>query len=471
MRWQLLLAFATITMIATLGAAALLVIDARNRTLAETTAALDIAEEFVRAASANVATIDDAQRILEQVAVQFSEGRHVKVVGFRKGVDGVMLESEFAGEAPTAQSQPASEFLLHLFGLRSEIRTVSIRVGSAEVAVVRLTGQPSDEFNEAWAGLQTIGLIWIGTNAVIFAILYFVLGHVLQPLSSVAHGMEQLEREKSGVRVPEPKAIELRRVVGSFNHLAVNLEYARRENHRLFRQIMEVQEKERRRIAGELHDEIGPCLFGIMSCVSSIEKLTSGLPSGQREKAEARIAELGAICDRLKQSNRSILNRLYPIAAGHITISQLLEKLLREYQLRHAGINFVHRIDAPEKSYGEERDLLLYRAVQEGVTNAMRHGRPKSITVSLRHKNPNDTATPILLTIDDDGRGLPSSFELGFGLLTMKMRLQACGGSFSIERRDPKGARIRLLVPTVSGTDCAISGEANELIHDNGVFQ
>ncbi len=470
LRWQLLATFAAITLMATLGAAFLLVLDARHRALAETSAALQIAEEFVRTASSNVSSKADAARVLAQITEQFKHGRHVKVIpipfGSADGLGG--LETRRTSSFDQVNAGRSGSSLMDLIGIEREVRTVGIRVGDALVANVILTGQPSDEFEEAWTGLKTIGLIWIGTNTAIFAILYFVLGRVLQPLSSVALGMEKLETEQAGVRVMEPKAIELRRVVSSFNHLAENLERARHENHLLFRQVMEVQEKERRRIAGELHDEIGPCLFGIMTCVTSVAKLTEHLPAELRKKADDRIGELGEICNRLKQSNRSILNRLYPIAAGHITIRQLLEKLLREYRQRYLDIAFVDRIGQLQRSYGEERDLLLYRAVQEGVTNAMRHGRAMKIVVSLRHRSPDDITTPLVLEIEDDGVGLSENFELGFGLTTMKMRLQACGGSLSIDGATPKGVLIRLVVPTETGNGHTFLDEAGRTLQFEG---
>ncbi|MEQ8824283.1 MAG: histidine kinase [Filomicrobium sp.] len=474
LRWQLLTAFAAITLAATLAATTFLIADARNRTLAETTAALDIAEELVRTASENISSQDGVTHLLDQIVVQFSEGRHVRVIGLERFVGGPVRNADTARIQMLSEVQtdePRSLFL-DVLGLQPEMREVSIRVGSELVANVLLASRPSDEFGEAWTGLQTIGLIWLVANAGIIAILYFVLGYVLRPLSSVALGMEELEREQAGIRVEMPRTIELQRVVHSFNHLAENLEYARSENSQLFRKVMEVQEKERRRIAGELHDEIGPCLFGIMSSVSSIKKLCGKLPPEELLQANDRIAELGEICDRLKQSNRSILNGLYPITVGHITIGQLLQKLLREYSQRHPEIDFISQISAPQRSYGEDRDLLLYRAVQEGVTNAMRHGRAKTITVFLQHQSAADPLSPLVLEIEDDGRGLPETFQLGFGLTTMRMRLQACGGSFGVSLMEEGGVRLRLVVPAVSDIDqdsCA--GGRKQLPADGGLSQ
>ncbi len=145
-----------------------------------------------------------------------------------------------------------------------------------------------------------------------------------------------------------------------------------------------------------------------------------------------------------------------------------MNKLLREYRQRYPDIAFVDRIGTLQRSYGEERDLLLYRAVQEGVTNAMRHGRAMKIVVSLRHRSPDDITTPLVLEIEDDGVGLSENFELGFGLTTMKMRLQACGGSLSIDGATPKGVLIRLVVPTETGNGQTFPDEAGRTLQLEG---
>ena len=117
-----------------------------------------------------------------------------------------------------------------------------------------------------------------------------MLGRVLNPLQNLSSGMARLEDGHYATRLPTPKVNELAVITNRFNTLAEALDVAREENSGLYRQLISVQEEERREIANELHDEAGPCLFGITANASSIQTLadqrggarTSRSPSWRR---------------------------------------------------------------------------------------------------------------------------------------------------------------------------------------------
>ena len=134
-----------------------------------------------------------------------------------------------------------------------------------------------------------------------------MLGRVLDPLASLSKGMLNLEDGHYATRLDPPKVKELAVITERFNTLAGALDTARDENSRLYRQLITVQEEERRAIANELHDEAGPCLFGITANASSIQNLADQLPDKRTGEISRRVGEILSITERLKLMNRALL--------------------------------------------------------------------------------------------------------------------------------------------------------------------
>src|SRR6478752_4969580 len=130
--------------------------------------------------------------------------------------------------------------------------------------------------------------------------------------SHVTLGMARLENGHYSTRLPTPKVKELALITNRFNTLAGALDVAREENSGLYRQLISVQEEERREIANELHDEAGPCLFGITANASSIQMLANQRPDGRTAEITRRVGEILSITERLKLMNRALLKKLRP---------------------------------------------------------------------------------------------------------------------------------------------------------------
>ncbi len=105
------------------------------------------------------------------------------------------------------------------------------------------------------------------------------------------------------------------------------------------------------------------------------------------------------------------------------------------------------------KSYGEPIDLTLYRCIQEGITNAIRHGNAKGLTIDLveesghRRDGAKRRQTALRLTVSDDGKGIDPSTPKGFGLTTMTERVKSLGGSCAVESEPQKGTVIHIEIP------------------------
>jgi two-component system, NarL family, sensor histidine kinase UhpB len=214
-----------------------------------------------------------------------------------------------------------------------------------------------------------------------------------------------------------------------------------------------VQEEERREIANELHDEAGPCLFGITANASSIQTIAGQLPNPRTAEINHRVGEILGIVERLKLMNRALLKKLRPGSHGRVGLAALIDELVAGFESRHPDTRILYSAGRLAKSYGEPIDLTLYRSIQEGVTNAIRHGYAHNLTVDLveesghRRNGAKRQSTVLHLTISDDGKGIDPATPKGFGLTTTTERVKSLGGSCVIDSALDRGTAIRIEIP------------------------
>ena len=163
-------------------------------------------------------------------------------------------------------------------------------VNGQRIGAVEIVAEPHDEIAEVWDNTVALGAVALIVNVAVIVLLYFLFGRVLDPLTGVGRGLADLEQRNYRVRLPRPPAQELAAITERFNALAEALDAARAENLRLNERLITAQDDERRRTAMELHDEVGPSLFGLKANAGSIETAVGALPEETRRSVQARVA-------------------------------------------------------------------------------------------------------------------------------------------------------------------------------------
>ncbi len=405
-----------------------------------------------------------AEQFLGKLPGQMRFVRHVRVEV--RDAAGRLLPADPAQEAAkeaakeTAQEEAglaaaAPAWFARLIGPPVERHEVAVEVDGRRVGAVEIVSEPRDEIAEVWGNTVALAAVAVMTELSTVAILYIVLGRVLDPLRALGTGLRGLESRNYKVRLARPKVQEFATITDRFNALAGALDAARAENLTLNRRVITAQDDERRRTALELHDEVGPSLFGLKANVASIAKAAAGLPGGAGVTVAERVRDLTAIIDHLQGINRAMLNRLRPMALGNLPLADIIAGLVRDRAREHPQIAFTHDVGALDRSYDDTVDLTVYRCIQESLTNAIRHANAKSVEVIAGVSGADagaqaEQGDSLELTVRDDGFGIPPGKAPGFGLRGMQERVQALGGEFSIETgngRPENGTCVRIVIP------------------------
>jgi len=459
-RWQLMISISIISVGAVLLSIALAVIDARSRVEVEVKASIELAQQLVNDMVKRLAADGRGGELLEVLPEQLKYVRHARILVSNKVGDLVQVAPTTGANADDERPlfmhpERAPQWFADLVGPTVGTREVRVLLGANRVGSVVIVGEPRDELGEVWEEVSRRAVIWLGITAMMLALLYVVLGRLLNPLSGLASGMQELEDGHYGTRLAEPRMQELAAIASRFNTLAGALEKARAENTQLYQNVIDLQEDERRQVANELHDEAGPCLFGITANVSSIARIAEQAPAAQGDPIRQRVEEILTVTERLKTINRDLLRRLRPVELGRIPLNELIGSLVAGFGRRHPEVSFSVAIGSLAPGYGEAVDLTLFRCVQEAVTNALRHGGATRMSIDLGEElvapNGSDRSRVLRLTVHDNGAGFDPGASLGIGMTAMRERVGGLGGSANIESAPGAGTTVSVIVPLSAG--------------------
>jgi two-component system, NarL family, sensor histidine kinase UhpB len=260
----------------------------------------------------------------------------------------------------------------------------------------------------------------------------FLLSRTLRPLRTLIQTMREVDLLSPGRRVDVPHAgADVKAVVQTFNEMLQRLERERRESGRM---ALSIQESERRRVARELHDEIGQTLTAMLL---QIEGLSSDLP----ERTRGELDELRETARTGAEDVRRIAQRLRPEALEELGLQAALLALTTSLA-GQSGIPIERHIDR-DLPLGADDELVVYRVAQEALTNVVRHSWAKSASLSLTARG-----RSILLCVADDGAGAGAAqLESSFGIRGMRERALLVGAILDIESTVGRGTVVRLQFP------------------------
>jgi two-component system sensor histidine kinase UhpB len=284
-----------------------------------------------------------------------------------------------------------------------------------------------------------------------------MIAHLLRPIKDVGDALMVLDAGRYDVAVPEKGPPEIADICRKLNRFAGTLERTIRENRRLTERLISVQDEERKELARELHDELGPYLFAIKAAVTVIdtEVKRSGADNSKLQDASAT---LFASTETIQRVNRRVLAKLRPLGLDEFGIQAKLNSLIALLRQSHSNvaINLTVADDMPECD--ETTNLTVYRLVQEGLTNAFKHSAASAIDVIVEPVGtaqlPASMREPvqrvIRVTVADDGKGLPENLKPSYGIAGMTERVWATGGEIKLSNRMSGGTSLEAWIPLAS---------------------
>ncbi len=224
--------------------------------------------------------------------------------------------------------------------------------------------------------------------------------------------------------------------IGAFNaQLLADREDSEAQLTQALHRVVEAQEDERRRISRELHDEAGQALTSMLLQLKSLQSqenidVIHDRINGLRYTTSSTLDELRRLSTDLRPT---ILDDLGLVPALRWLVSRNVE--ISEIKIRLEVENL-------PRSFPEDMHTGLFRIVQEGLTNVVRHSLASTADVALRQRDGHLT-----VTITDDGRGFDPRSQPGLGLVGMRERAELLGGRFSVGRGASGGTELRVEVP------------------------
>jgi two-component system, NarL family, sensor histidine kinase UhpB len=422
-----------------------LVLEAAPRVRAEDQSVIRLAREFVETLVAGLNDAPDPDARLGQIIGDLNRLRHVSIT--RPGDTKTEKPDAEGGEG-----EPSSVPAWFVALIHPEQTAVSVPIsihGKPESLLI--TSHPNDEIAEIWDGIVTQLQIGSAIAVALFLITMIVVGRALAPIEALSQAMTHIEAGSYGTRVKPRGAPELAAICARLNHLAATLGNAVEDKRQLAERAVSLQDRERKEIARELHDEFGPYLFALRAHASSLMRIADGRQpdtDALRRHGNAILEQVNA----LQQFNRRVLEKLRPVGLAELGLQEALGALLRLWRESHPRVVIEMTLSPSVGETGETAELTIYRIVQEALTNVFRHARATRVDIAVEPvaSGPtNATFEPegVKVSIRDNGAGLPSDHKQGLGMIGMHERVRALGGTMSVASTG-QGVTVEAVVPS-----------------------
>jgi two-component system, NarL family, sensor histidine kinase UhpB len=404
--------------------------------------ALAVARQTVESSLASFDGSADPTRDLEHLIASFDGNRHLRVSW--SGDAAAVASPE--PEAPAAGQIPA--WFVGLVGVSPKTIRVPAIVEGRSFGAVTIETVPHNEILEAWNAFGGSLLVLALFSGTIIVLIYLFVGHALRPLKRLALALHAIGRGEYGIRLEERLPPELARLRDSFNRMAGQLAEMAEDNRRLNGELLTLQEQERSRIARDLHDEFGPFLFAINIDTTNISR---ALESRRFGGIADHVRSIADAVGHMQSHVRDMLARLRPVGLDEFGLNGAIAHLVEFWQRRNPAIAYRVTIAPKIEGFGEAIDTILYRVVQECLSNATRHGQPATVAVTLAIDRSGAPAR-IVLAVADDGRGIDAAETAGFGLRGMDERVRLAGGTLAVASHPGQGLTVTATLPLPART-------------------
>ena len=269
---------------------------------------------------------------------------------------------------------------------------------------------------------------------------------------------EAMQQRKDGTTFPVEVSLRLLEVEGEklFQEIIRDITERKRTEEVLKKseknlrylasQLLRAQEDERKRLSGELHDELGHALLTLKLHIESVQEQL--LPQQVTLKSELNKI-LGFVNATIEEVRRLYLD-LSPGDLEDLGLTTALHSLVDDFSQLQKHIRWTIKLDDLEGIFPLSTQTAIYRIVQEALTNIGKHANPKHVLLGIKLEK-----SEVCFTIEDDGIGFErhkiAAEKKTLGLLAMEERVNILGGTFELWSQENRGTKISFTIPIPGG--------------------
>lgn len=314
--------------------------------------------------------------------------------------------------------------------LLTQVLLVNLLLIAVAVVAAGLASTPGDIGDR-----DAMGIVLAFAVALSVLLNYVLLSHRTEPLERLADEMERANlTQPAAARLSDPSStvpVEVERLHDSFKRMLSRLEAERRRGAAI---ALEAQERERARVALDLHDEVNQALTGL---ILRLEAVRAKAPV----ELSAELAETAKVAREAMEELLALARRLRPSSLDDLGLVAALGGLCEELD-RSTPIRIHFESEGSFETIADEVGLVAYRIAQESLSNAVRHSGADNVRAKLLRVD-----SGLELRVSDDGSGF--SFDdagSGLGLSGMRERALMIEARLEVESRPKLGTRVRLVV-------------------------
>jgi two-component system, NarL family, sensor histidine kinase UhpB len=296
-----------------------------------------------------------------------------------------------------------------------------ITIGQQRAGDILFVPDLTPDLVEKWLGF--LAIVLSGSALLVLAAIsaYLTTTMALRPLEQLGAGLARMQQGDYDSAIPLLGPPEIRKSCEEANQLARKLKRLAQDNRSMLRKIVSVEDDERRELANELHDELGPLLFAIRANAIAL----SG-PSTDPEAPSNRLLEAA---EAVQHASRRILEGLSPLYLEELGLEKSIQTLLQNAHTSLPTVTTSAELDPRLDSLDHLLSQTIYRVVQEAVTNVIKHAQATTLSVVAAMRD-----QAVTIEVSDDGVGFPDNVSLGRGLTGMSDRSRALDGKLDLLR-------------------------------------
>jgi two-component system, NarL family, sensor histidine kinase UhpB len=300
-----------------------------------------------------------------------------------------------------------------------------IIIGEKHVGDILFVPDLTPDLQEKWLGF--LAIVLSGSALLILAAIsaYLTTTLALRPLAQLGAGLARMQQGDYDSTIPLLGPPEIRKSCEEANELARKLKQLAQDNRSMLRKIVSLEDDERRELANELHDELGPLLFAIRANAIAL--------SGPSDDPEAPASRLLEAAEAVQHASRRILEGLSPLYLEELGLQKSIQTLLQNAHAALPSMTASSQVDSRLDSLDHVLSQTIYRVIQEAVTNVIKHAQATTLNVAAGM-----TGEAVTIEVSDDGVGFPDNVSLGRGLTGMSDRSRALDGKLDLLREAGK---------------------------------